>query len=290
MGLAAQYILHDPLELALPIPHGKYDVPLILKDACSSRRRPGHRRQQRDRHLRRRRPRQRRAVAEDGGRAAQVPLPHPQRLGLALLRPLARHRRAADGHRHRRRAHARTRSRARTAKTAWPSATRSSSTSRSTRRASASCCRTLSPKNNIDFDTTGSHGASTSATHVSDPRNNEIPQRPQPEHATSWASQASDAVGTRDIRFERENGELDDQRRRRGRTSSTATTSVTVANPALGRRRDLGAREPVRRLVPPGPHPPRRLQGPRPQRQGRRSPTSWAPRTSSTSARTRRSA
>ena len=33
MGLAAQYILHDPVELALPIPHGPYDVPLILKDA-----------------------------------------------------------------------------------------------------------------------------------------------------------------------------------------------------------------------------------------------------------------
>ncbi len=33
MGLAAQYILHDPLELALPIPHGKYDVPLTIKDA-----------------------------------------------------------------------------------------------------------------------------------------------------------------------------------------------------------------------------------------------------------------
>jgi FtsP/CotA-like multicopper oxidase with cupredoxin domain len=33
MGLAAQYILHDPTELALPIPHGKYDLPMILKDA-----------------------------------------------------------------------------------------------------------------------------------------------------------------------------------------------------------------------------------------------------------------
>jgi spore coat protein A, manganese oxidase len=33
MGLAAQYILHDPTELALPIPHDDYDVPLILKDA-----------------------------------------------------------------------------------------------------------------------------------------------------------------------------------------------------------------------------------------------------------------
>ena len=33
MGLAAQYILHDEVELALPIPHGRYDVPLVLKDA-----------------------------------------------------------------------------------------------------------------------------------------------------------------------------------------------------------------------------------------------------------------
>jgi spore coat protein A, manganese oxidase len=33
MGLAGQYILHDPTELALPIPHGQYDIPLILKDA-----------------------------------------------------------------------------------------------------------------------------------------------------------------------------------------------------------------------------------------------------------------
>src|SRR4051812_19139778 len=33
MGLAAMYILHDPHELSLPIPHGPYDVPLVLKDA-----------------------------------------------------------------------------------------------------------------------------------------------------------------------------------------------------------------------------------------------------------------
>ncbi len=32
MGLAAQYIMHDPFEQSLPIPHGEYDVPLILKD------------------------------------------------------------------------------------------------------------------------------------------------------------------------------------------------------------------------------------------------------------------
>ncbi|MGI8729014.1 MAG: multicopper oxidase family protein [Solirubrobacteraceae bacterium] len=33
MGLAAMYILHDPHELSLPIPHGAYDVPLCLRDA-----------------------------------------------------------------------------------------------------------------------------------------------------------------------------------------------------------------------------------------------------------------
>jgi FtsP/CotA-like multicopper oxidase with cupredoxin domain len=33
MGLAAMYILHDANELALPIPHGAYDVPFVLRDA-----------------------------------------------------------------------------------------------------------------------------------------------------------------------------------------------------------------------------------------------------------------
>jgi FtsP/CotA-like multicopper oxidase with cupredoxin domain len=33
MGLAAQYHLYDPLERSLPIPHGEFDVPLIVSDA-----------------------------------------------------------------------------------------------------------------------------------------------------------------------------------------------------------------------------------------------------------------
>jgi FtsP/CotA-like multicopper oxidase with cupredoxin domain len=33
MGLAAMYILHDDNELSLPIPHGPYDVPFVLRDA-----------------------------------------------------------------------------------------------------------------------------------------------------------------------------------------------------------------------------------------------------------------
>jgi spore coat protein A len=33
MGLAAMYVLHDDNELSLPIPHGAYDVPFVLRDA-----------------------------------------------------------------------------------------------------------------------------------------------------------------------------------------------------------------------------------------------------------------
>jgi spore coat protein A, manganese oxidase len=33
MGLAAQYLLHDDLERSLPIPHGRYDIPLTIRDA-----------------------------------------------------------------------------------------------------------------------------------------------------------------------------------------------------------------------------------------------------------------
>jgi FtsP/CotA-like multicopper oxidase with cupredoxin domain len=32
MGLVAQYHVHDDVELGLPIPHGRYDVPLIVQD------------------------------------------------------------------------------------------------------------------------------------------------------------------------------------------------------------------------------------------------------------------
>ena len=57
--------------------------------------------------LRRRHAGQRPAVAEPAGRAAQVPLPDPQRLPVPRPAPAAeQHRRPDDGHRHRRRAHA----------------------------------------------------------------------------------------------------------------------------------------------------------------------------------------
>ena len=38
MGLAAFYIMNDDHELGLPIPHGEYDVPLVLRDAMFTRR------------------------------------------------------------------------------------------------------------------------------------------------------------------------------------------------------------------------------------------------------------
>jgi FtsP/CotA-like multicopper oxidase with cupredoxin domain len=34
MGLAAMYILHDDLEKKLPLPKGRYDVPLVIRDAA----------------------------------------------------------------------------------------------------------------------------------------------------------------------------------------------------------------------------------------------------------------
>ena len=88
MGLAGQYHIHDDLEQSLPIPHGE------LRRAARHRatrmfnndRRAALRRQRRVGPVRRRDPRQRHAVAGDAGRAAQVPLPDPQRLDLALLR------------------------------------------------------------------------------------------------------------------------------------------------------------------------------------------------------------
>ena len=71
----------------LGLPGGAYDVPLIIRDAMfAGRRLADLRRPQPLGDVRRRHPRQRQAMAGDAGRAAQVPLPHAQRVGLALFR------------------------------------------------------------------------------------------------------------------------------------------------------------------------------------------------------------
>ena len=144
LGLAGMYILHDDFEQALPAcRRARYDVPLIIA------RRDLHRQGQlifddneRVAVYGRRHPRQRPALAGDEGQAADVPLPGPQRLDLALLRLQLEHRRPVRGGRARTAGSCRRRSGSATSGTAWPSATRSSSTSRSTRPASASCCAT----------------------------------------------------------------------------------------------------------------------------------------------------
>ena len=51
-----------------------------------------------------------------------------------------------------------------------------------------------------------------------------------------------------------------------------------LGEPGPRRHRDLGDREQVGRLVPPGAHPPDRLQDPEPQRQGRPSPGNSGPK------------
>ena len=107
MGLAAQYHLHDPVERALPLPQGELRRPADDPGRDLRRQRPAHlRRQRRLRPDGRRHPGQRRAVAEDEGRAAQVPLPRAQRLDLALLQAPLSTRQAHDRDRHRRRADA----------------------------------------------------------------------------------------------------------------------------------------------------------------------------------------
>ena len=93
-GLAGLYILHDEEEASLGIPTGApgspsapYDVPMIVRDAMFATDGTVHlRRQLRVGGLRRRAPDQRRALAADGGRAADLPLPDPQRVGLPLVR------------------------------------------------------------------------------------------------------------------------------------------------------------------------------------------------------------
>ncbi len=104
MGLAGMYRMHDPLEQSLPIPQGYYDVPLDRQRRHVRHRGPAAlRRQRTERRLRGRHPRERSAMAGHEGRAAQVPLPHPQRVRRTVLPLAARQRGAAGRRRHGRR-------------------------------------------------------------------------------------------------------------------------------------------------------------------------------------------
>jgi spore coat protein A, manganese oxidase len=120
----------------------------------------------------------------------------------------------------------------------------------------------LSNDNNIDYDYTNKVMAFDVVDGPFDTTNNTIPTTLVSSPIMSRTAQ--DAVRTRKLAVERSavgewtiNGE-DLARRHRQRVQP----AVRGAEPR--RRRDLGDREPQRRLVPPGPHPPSRLQDPRP--------------------------
>ena len=89
---------------SLPIPQGYYDVPLDRQRRHVRHRGPAAlRRRRTERRLRGRHPRERSAMAGHEGRAAQVPLPHPQRVRHTVLPLAARQRRASGRRRHGRR-------------------------------------------------------------------------------------------------------------------------------------------------------------------------------------------
>ena len=208
------------------------------------------------------------------------------------------------------------------ARSAWPSATRSSSTSRSTTPGTKIQLLNLGVPNSTDFDNTGKvmqfevvgrrvrpdeqrglrPAVSTRSTPTRRsgtsrrPRSRARPDRrssgrrvedPEQLDEHARATRARAAPGRR-LR-------LGTARRRRHHQAPPGTTSSPVQLPGRGgepgvrRRPDLGDHEQLRRLVPPGAHPPGRLQDPHPQRQAACSATSRAPRTSRTSGRTRRS-
>jgi FtsP/CotA-like multicopper oxidase with cupredoxin domain len=205
MGLAAQYILHDPTELALPIPHGAYDLPLVLKDAMF----------QQDgqlviddndqsgiygdvilvngrpwplMHVEPRKYRFRvlnasvsrsydmaldtgeplTVIATDGGL-----MPHPQPCANVKIGMAERYEIVIDFAKY--------------------------------RPGQRVVLKNLGPKNNIDFETTHVIMAFEVGTTVLDPSDNEVPQDLNPNMRTMGLT-AADAMRTRPFRFQRGNG------------------------------------------------------------------------------------
>ena len=211
-----------------------------------------------------------------------LPLPHPQRLDLALVQPLAQRRARAD-----------VGDRAPTA-ASCPSRSRSSSCrhgmaeryeviidfSKSTTGQRDRAAQRCDAKNNVDYDHTNKimkfevgrrrrldneHGAAHSRGRPADAR---TPRRGDGPHGARRRSRP------RNIRVRaRRHDHVDDQRRDLARRRRQRLPDVR-RRPRARHDRGLGDREQVGRLVPPGPHPPHRLQDPQPQRQARPSPTS----------------
>ena len=232
MGLAAQYILHDPVEQALPIPHGQYDVPFTLKDVMFQDSGdlviddnnengiygdvvlvngvPWPKMEVEPRKYRFRmlnacvsrsfdlsldtgEPLT--VIGTDGGL-----MPHPQPCAHVKIGMAERYEVVIDFSKY--------------------------------QPGQRVVMRNTSPKNNIDYDTTDIVCAFVVGSHVTDPRNNEIPQDLNPNMRV-MDLKASDASVTRNMRFERKGGGWTVN----GQTWEDVVNSdyeLTVANPAYG--------------------------------------------------------
>jgi len=232
MGLAAQYILHDPVEQSLPIPHGQYDVPFILKDVMFQDSGdlviddndengiygdvvlvngvPWPKMEVEPRKYRFRmlnacvsrsfdlsldtgEPLT--VIGTDGGL-----MPHPQPCAHVKIGMAERYEVVIDFSKY--------------------------------QPGQRVVMRNTSPKNNIDYDTTDIVCAFVVGSHVTDPRNNEIPQDLNPNMRV-MDLKASDASVTRNMRFERKGGGWTVN----GQTWEDVVNSdyeLTVANPAYG--------------------------------------------------------
>ena len=143
----------------------------------------------------------------------------------------------------------------------------------------------LQPKNNIEFDNTDKVMAFDVVADASTLDGNTIPAQLNPGGATMALTEA-DAVRSRKFEFVRKHGQWTIN----GHTWADVIASgftLLEAHPGFNDVEIWEFKNDQRRLVPPGAHPPDRLQDPRPQRASRRSPTRRRRRTSSTSARTR---
>ena len=232
MGLAAQYVMHSDAERALPIPHGQYDVPLILKDAMFQEngdlviddnnengiygdvilvngvpwpRMDVEPRKYRFRVLNASVSRSYDlsldtgeplvVIGTDGGL-----MPAPQPCAHVKVGMAERYEIVIDFSKY--------------------------------KPGQKVTLKNTSPKNNIDHDTTGVVCQFVVGAHVTDPRSNEIPQDLNP-NMNVMGLKESDAKTTRLMRFERKDGHWTVN----GQTWEDVVNSdynLTVANPGLG--------------------------------------------------------
>ena len=208
-------------------------------------------------------------MADHGGRAAQVPVPHPQRVDLPRAPAAAEQRPAVPRDRHRRRAGDRPDPGHRAHRRAWPSGTRSSSTSRAIPAGQKIQLINRGVENAVDYDHTGK----VMQFQVSGPATDTTQQHACPRCCSSrpvhpvMTLPPSQAKKKRQMRLKHDDvtneWSIDDKT---WEDVVDGRLHARLRQPAAGRRGDLGDRQPLGRLVPPAAHPLRRLPGAQPQR------------------------